>query len=249
MSENYGGYLEGGDEVFEPERANQKFITQDSGATLAGLTTYAGMLVFCTSTGGGFTAGRLYQRNVANSVWVEIANLTATQTFTNKSIDGSTNTITALPVTAFLDGAITTAKLANAITAFGRAVLNTNGISITSTSYVDVSSMSITITATGNRAGLIAKFSSFVQNTTDNTTNTIAITDGADVVKSENVMVTESSPDGYTRSFPVLSAEGAPGAGSLTRKVRAKVSAGTMTIGSGGTDMDNDLQFMVEEIL
>lgn len=50
-------------------RMNEKTIIQASGATINGLTTYAGMLAFCTASGSGFVADRYYVRNAANTSW------------------------------------------------------------------------------------------------------------------------------------------------------------------------------------
>lgn len=53
-------------------RLNQKSVFVGTGAQISGLaTTYAGQLAFCTSTGSGFTIDKFYQRNAANSAWVE----------------------------------------------------------------------------------------------------------------------------------------------------------------------------------
>lgn len=59
-------------DVITAARMNEKTCIQASGATINGLTTYAGMLAFCTSTGNGFTANHLYERNAANDAWYEI---------------------------------------------------------------------------------------------------------------------------------------------------------------------------------
>ena len=50
-------------------RMNEKTIFQGSGSDINGLTTYAGMLAFCTSTGSGFIVDNLYQRDSTNSSW------------------------------------------------------------------------------------------------------------------------------------------------------------------------------------
>lgn len=51
-------------------RMNEKTIFQGSGAAIAGLTTYSGMLAFCTSSGSGFVVDTMYQRNTANTTWI-----------------------------------------------------------------------------------------------------------------------------------------------------------------------------------
>ncbi len=54
------------------DRMNEKTIFQGTGSAISTLaSTYSGMLAFCTSSGSGFTAEKLYQRNVANSAWLE----------------------------------------------------------------------------------------------------------------------------------------------------------------------------------
>lgn len=50
-------------------RMNEKTILQASGSTLSGITTYAGQLVFCTSSGSGFLIDTLYKRDATNSSW------------------------------------------------------------------------------------------------------------------------------------------------------------------------------------
>lgn len=53
---------------------NQKTVFVGTGTQIAALgTTYAGQLVFATSTTGGFTIDTLYERNSANSAWVTMA--------------------------------------------------------------------------------------------------------------------------------------------------------------------------------
>lgn len=59
-------------DVLTAARLNQKNLFVGTGVQIAGLTTtYAGQLAFCTSTGSGFTAGYLYERNAANTAWKE----------------------------------------------------------------------------------------------------------------------------------------------------------------------------------
>ena len=54
-------------------RMNEKTIFQGSGSDISGLTTYAGMVVFCTSSGSGFIADVLYRRNAANTSWSPVS--------------------------------------------------------------------------------------------------------------------------------------------------------------------------------
>lgn len=56
-------------DVISATRMNEKTIFQGTGAAISGITTYAGMLVFCTSSGSGFIADTLYKRNAANTSW------------------------------------------------------------------------------------------------------------------------------------------------------------------------------------
>lgn len=65
-------------------RWNQKQLFVGTGAQINGLgTTYAGQMAYCTSTGSGFTLDNLYQRNAANSSWV---NLSGTEKTANKGV-------------------------------------------------------------------------------------------------------------------------------------------------------------------
>src|SRR6185312_9039256 len=51
-------------------RWNQKQLFVGTGAQINGLgTTYPGQMVYCTSTGNGFTIDVMYRRNAANSAW------------------------------------------------------------------------------------------------------------------------------------------------------------------------------------
>lgn len=50
-------------------KLNQKTLFVGTGAAIAAATTYAGMLAFCTSTGSGFIANVLYERDAANATW------------------------------------------------------------------------------------------------------------------------------------------------------------------------------------
>ena len=64
------------DATDQPEKArlNQKTTFVGTGAQISGLsTTYPGQIAFCTSTGSGFTADHVYQRDSANSTWFDYA--------------------------------------------------------------------------------------------------------------------------------------------------------------------------------
>lgn len=56
-------------DVISATRMNEKTIFQGSGSTINGLTTYAGMLVYCTSSGSGFQVDNFYVRNSTNTSW------------------------------------------------------------------------------------------------------------------------------------------------------------------------------------
>lgn len=65
-----GGVWTAGSDSNSAARLNQKTFTIDTGTNLAAMaSTYAGQPVYCTSTGGGFTADTFYIRNAANSGW------------------------------------------------------------------------------------------------------------------------------------------------------------------------------------
>ncbi len=53
-------------------RMNQKTILIDTGSAINSATTYAGMMAYCISSGSGFIADTLYERNAANSAWVPV---------------------------------------------------------------------------------------------------------------------------------------------------------------------------------
>lgn len=59
-------------DVISSTRMNEKTVFQGTGAAISGLTTYSGMLAFCTSSGSGFVLNKLYQRNTANDTWIAI---------------------------------------------------------------------------------------------------------------------------------------------------------------------------------
>ena len=77
-------------DILTKERLNQKNVFVGTGAQINALTTYAGQLAYCTSTGSGFTVDIIYVRNAANSAWnafgsLSTANIwTSLQTLTGK---------------------------------------------------------------------------------------------------------------------------------------------------------------------
>jgi len=50
---------------------------------------HSGMLAYCTVTGSSFTAGVMYRRNVENTAWEQVVDLTSTQTLSNKALDNT----------------------------------------------------------------------------------------------------------------------------------------------------------------
>lgn len=66
-----GGGLFDANDTIGAARLNQKTCTVDTAANLSALaTTYAGQLVYATSTNGTFTIEGLYERNAANAAWI-----------------------------------------------------------------------------------------------------------------------------------------------------------------------------------
>lgn len=63
-----GGVWDTADVILKA-RMNRKTLLSDTGANISSATTYAGMLAYCTSTGSGFVADILYERNAANTAW------------------------------------------------------------------------------------------------------------------------------------------------------------------------------------
>lgn len=59
-------------DVLTKERLNQKNLFVGTGSQINGLTTYAGQFAYCTSSGSGFTADILYERNAANDTWTAV---------------------------------------------------------------------------------------------------------------------------------------------------------------------------------
>jgi len=60
-------------DIISASRMNRKTLIADTGTNLNGLaTTFGGQLAFCTTTGSGFTAEQLYQRNSSNTAWIAI---------------------------------------------------------------------------------------------------------------------------------------------------------------------------------
>lgn len=58
-------------DVITAARANEKTLFQGTSTEISAIvTTYAGMLAFCTTSGSSFNADTLYQRNSANTGWV-----------------------------------------------------------------------------------------------------------------------------------------------------------------------------------
>jgi hypothetical protein len=121
-------------------------------------------------------------------------------------------------------GAVQTGDMAaNAATQSGSAVGSTSGPSTTSTTYVDIPEMSVTLTTTGG--DLIAWFSGvFYNSVASNVTYAALSLDGASEVAQRYV-----APSGAAEQIPIATIYrfAAPAAGSHTVKARWKVSAGT----------------------
>ena len=81
---------------YSAARLNQKTVFVGTGAQISGLsTTYAGQLAFCTSTGSGFTADVLYERNAANTTWYTITFRETAEANTTPITDNADFTVTA----------------------------------------------------------------------------------------------------------------------------------------------------------
>jgi hypothetical protein len=230
----------------EVDRWNQVLLTMATGAEIAAFIRYfPGMLVFCTATGSGFTAGLLYQRNEANDNWRIMLDLTTAQTFSGKSLSGSSNTFTNIGTSSINNQALTAAKLASAL---HKGVFANSSVAFTtsSTTYVDVTGMTCTITAAGNKAGLIADYVSNIENNGVNNQNTLAVTDGAGTVKSEFSYVQHVADREQPINAPSFEAAPSPGA-SLTRKMRMKVDAGTGALNNSGL-VNGSSMYLVERL-
>jgi hypothetical protein len=232
--------------VFGTDKLNEVLLTSDTGAVLGALSKYfAGMLVFCTSSGGIFVAGRLYQRNVANDGWNEIADLTSTQTWTNKSISGASNTFSNIGSSSITGGVIDHTKLAHALTKYAPVSISA-AESTTSTTLVDTSASSAAaITAVGNKAGLITEACTNYEADAGGRTITINISDGGGTMISEKSYI--SIGINLALQCLITSYEDAPAAGSLTRKIKWKVSAGTAYMNNGG--LTKGISIYVMELL
>lgn len=118
-------------------RMNEKTTFQGTGAAISGLTTYAGMVAFCTSTGSGFTADTLYFRNAANSAWLTVAStssqtwsvgrLAATDGFLHMNIYGATTNTSANGdrIRSYVKDAMTLKNLFVNVTASASAISTT----------------------------------------------------------------------------------------------------------------------------
>lgn len=232
-------------EFADSSRLNQKTLFVGTGTAINALSpTYSGQLVFCTSTGSGFSVDRVYQRNVANSAWIEVLDNSGTQTITGMTIDDNTNTLS-LQNAAFSNSAFTTAKWANSLTKIVTTSTSSK-LTTTSTSYVDVTDHSIGITATGNRSMLITKVVSNVDSTVPDDV-TFAITDESNNIKGEFVEGCDNAND--EESLVVIALESAPSAGSITRKLRWKVASGTGGYADEGVSGGNNNIMYLWEVL
>jgi len=73
-----GGGIVDANDTLGAARLNQKTWFVGTGSQINTLAaTYSGQLAYCTVTGSGFTLDRLYERNNANTLWVEIKDFIA----------------------------------------------------------------------------------------------------------------------------------------------------------------------------
>lgn len=87
-----GGRFDASDRL-TADRLNRKTVLVDTGANIAAVVTTPGMLAFCTSSGLGFSAGQMYQRNEEDTAWYTIVNGSSGQTLGSKTINVDENTI------------------------------------------------------------------------------------------------------------------------------------------------------------
>jgi hypothetical protein len=217
--------LTGDNETFKPSMINLRTITIDTGANLSAITPTTGKVVFCTSTGSGFTVNHLYVYN--GSAWVDIPLLTIGLTLTNFTLDANLNTFTNISGASFANAVITAAQLG--ILSTVAYTTGQSGQTTTSTTYVDL--YSVTITALGGRAGLLTRYTGAYGCLAATTQGTFAITDGSNTVIKEVSTVgpiVGTSPGQQPFCCGVM--EAAPSAGSLTRKLRWKTNSGTSEV-------------------
>lgn len=245
-----GGLFDRDDQLSDTTRLNRKFFIQDTGANLTSLSpTYSGMIVFCTSTGGSFTAGRLYHRNNANSAWLEIATVSGVEVFTNKTISGASNTFQNIGTSSIVDTTIAAVKLGST-SVYGRVQLDT-AFNTTSTTYVDVTSATVTVTATGNRAALMCEVTTDVHHSDgDGIVAAVAITDSSNNIQSAAPSVTSAGNEFDTYPLSSMSVSvGLTTAGSTTRKVRAKCDGVSQSIYLNDAIETAGISFYVHEII
>lgn len=95
-----GGGVWDAEDTNSVARLNQKTVLVDTGANINSATAYAGMLAYCTSTGSGFSADVLYERNAANTAWSPVGGdqkpylelSTTIGDYTQPSVGGATST-------------------------------------------------------------------------------------------------------------------------------------------------------------
>lgn len=75
------------------DRLNRKTVLVETGANIALAATTPGMLAFCTSSGSGFVAGQMYQRNENDTAWYTVIYGSAGQTLTNKVLNVDENSV------------------------------------------------------------------------------------------------------------------------------------------------------------
>lgn len=128
--------------------------------------------------------------------------------------------------------AVTADLAANAVTQSGAAVGAATGVTTTSTTYVDLTDMSVTLTAFGG--DLLVWFSSAVQNTSGGLVTTALSLDGAAEV---GPIVTIPGVASDLNAVTNLRRFAGVSAGSHTVKVRWKVSSGTGSVNGAERSM------------
>jgi hypothetical protein len=230
---------------------NQKTITIDTGAALDAMLAYLpGQLVYCTADGGthfAFKNNHLYERKADNSGWIEYAINGLTQTLTNKSLDGGTVTFSNLPVTAVINNAVTAGKITGYPLSKIAIFSSASSFNTSSLSYVDITSVTLTLNCQGNRSALISEFISSVQSGVALHGEFFRIVDSGATTTYATATVSNLRTNLDTgvdyRAF-----EAAPAAGNVTRKVQMVTSGGDSTTVNAGL-LTKGLHFYMWEVI
>lgn len=255
-----GGKFDVSDRV-TADRLNRKTVFIGTGSEISALATYPGMLAYSTAAGSGLGTDVLYERNSADNGWSEIIFAGSTQTLINKTLSAADNAITDSGTSLgdllksngskFLRWARGTAHTVlqvnsagtdleyakldpenlNIITQYAKATPNSSGHS-PDTGYEDVTGATVTITAKGGKAGLVAIFMCTIklrQTSSNDSEATIVITDENNNIKATQKYFTHGdgtsgSLDNIDMPFAMMAVEAAPNAGSITRKARVQVN-------------------------